>query len=75
MTNFSTLVYLINNFQTDLDAVNFETLETSFESSNSKQNFSVATPREGVVNNILNFARSYDVLKTETTGYVEMNLN
>ena len=32
-------------------------------------------PSEQTVNNILNFARSYEVLETESTGDVEMILN
>jgi hypothetical protein len=33
------------------------------------------SPSDRVIGNILNFSRSYDVKKTKTAGYVEMNLN
>ena len=35
----------------------------------------INTPSECIITNILNFARSYEVLETQKTGYVELNLN
>jgi hypothetical protein len=32
-------------------------------------------PSDQTINNILNFARSYEVIETEKTGFVEMILN
>jgi len=32
-------------------------------------------PSGQCIKNILDFARSYDVIETESTGHVEMNLN
>ncbi len=33
------------------------------------------SPRESLVKEILDFAKSYDTLETVSTGYVEINLN
>jgi hypothetical protein len=33
------------------------------------------TPSDHTIANILNFARSYEVIETRKTGYVEINLN
>lgn len=33
------------------------------------------SPSSQVLNNILNFSKSYKAVKTESSGYVEMNLN
>jgi hypothetical protein len=33
------------------------------------------SPSKEIINNILNFSRSYDAVETRSTGYVEMNLN
>jgi hypothetical protein len=32
-------------------------------------------PSDRIIENILNFARSYEVYETEKTGFIEMNLN
>lgn len=33
------------------------------------------SPSQKTIDNILNFSRSYDVKKTKSAGFVEMNLN
>lgn len=35
----------------------------------------IYSPSNEVLNNILNFSKSYETVKTESSGYVEMNLN
>ena len=71
MGKFSTLIYLVNNIEEN---------ECKLHSNDDKfdiDNVPVMDfePSERSIKNILDFARSYDVLETETTGYVEMNLN
>ena len=70
MKKHSTLIYLVNSFQTE------ET--TQIRVDNVSENELTAmefNPSERSIENILNFARSYEVLETESTGYVEMILN
>lgn len=72
MRNISTLIYFVNNFQ---DETNFNS-KVDFE--NEIENYLTAMdsePSESSVKSILEFARSYEVLKTQKTGYVELNLN
>ncbi len=35
----------------------------------------IFSPSNQVLNNVLNFSKSYETVKTESSGYVEMNLN
>ena len=70
MQDYSTLIYFVNNFQADLQST--EAVGSKPEEIVTKMDFE---PSERSIKNILDFARSYDVLETETTGYVEMNLN
>lgn len=70
MKKHSTLIYLVNSFQTE------ET--TQIRVDNVSENELTAmefNPSERSIENILNFARSYEVLETESSGYVEMILN
>ena len=72
MRKISTLIYFVNNFQNDLE-INTE-VDLNFEI----ENFLTAMdnePSESSVKNILDFARSYEVLESEKTGFVELNLN
>ena len=75
MTNYSTLIYCIKNFQTDLDRVNPEVFEPGIDGFLENSTSVTVSAPERAVNNILNFARSYEVLKTEKTGYAELILN
>ncbi len=60
MVKNSTLIYFVNDIQRNFEE---ETKEMDYE------------PSEKTVNNIMNFARSYDVMETKYTGDVEMILN
>ncbi len=60
MVKNSTLIYFVNDIQCNFEE---ETKEMDYE------------PSEKTVNNIMNFARSYDVMETKYTGDVEMILN
>ncbi len=70
MQDYSTLFYFVKNFQSDLQSK--LRVCKDLEDSLTTMDFE---PSERSVKNILDFARSYDVLETESTGYVEMNLN
>jgi len=74
MVKNSTLIYFVNNFQVDLESTLFKSIQKNEESSLTKMEIS-PLPSEATIESILSFARSYDVLKTKETGYVEMNLN
>ncbi len=70
MKKHSTLIYFVNNFQAENTTKSKvgcggEDLQTTVDFGPSKRS----------IENILNFARSYEVLKTESTGYTEMILN
>lgn len=58
--NYSTLIYFVNSIQHDVETETFE---------------EGASPSAQSVKNILDFASSYDVMETESAGFVEMNLN
>lgn len=70
MKKHSTLIYLVNNFQTEEAAQN--RVDDVIGNELTAMEFN---PSERSIENILNFARSYEVLETESTGYVEMILN
>jgi hypothetical protein len=70
MKKHSTLIYLVNCFQTE------EKTQNRFDDVIGKPLTAMEfEPSERSIENILNFARSYEVLETESTGYAEMNLN
>ena len=70
MKKHSTLIYLVNNFQTD--GATQIGVDDVIENKLTAMDFE---PSERSIKNILDFARSYEVLETESTGYVEMILN
>lgn len=70
MKKYSTLIYLVNNFQAEEAIQN--RVGNVIENELTAMEFN---PSERSIENILNFARSYEVLETESTGYVEMILN
>ena len=73
MRNYSTLIYFVNSFQSESNQVNL--VEAGINSFLATTPVADKTPSERSIENILNFARSYEVLETENAGYVEMNLN
>ena len=70
MQDYYNLIYFVNNFQDDLHTT--ERVSGNVEDSLAKMDFE---PSERSIKNILDFAKSYDTMETESTGYVEMNLN
>ena len=71
----STLIYLVNNFHPEFESFLLNTECEPFESNLAVMDNTEILPSERTIENILNFARSYEVLETEEAGYVEMNLN
>lgn len=67
MKNSSTFIYFVKSFVGNTDCYSEDNLEemesTGFE------------PSEKSIQTILNFAHSYDVVETETTGQIEMIYN
>jgi hypothetical protein len=73
MGNYSTLIYLVNSFQSEFNSNNL--IETSINCIPKKMSKAEDAPSDRIIDNILNFSRSYEVFKTEKAGYVELNLN
>ena len=69
MKKHSTLIYLVNNFQLESTQ---RKVDVFSEDSLTTMEFE---PSERSIKNILDFARSYEVLETKSTGQVEMILN
>lgn len=75
MRNYSTLIYLVNSFQSKTESNQVNLIEASINSFLAAMSEAEKVPSDRVIENILNFARSYEVYETENAGYVEMNLN
>lgn len=75
MKNYSTLIYFVNNIQAKLDSFDEESMDLEFEGFLAKMEIAEKVPSDQTMKNILDFSRSYEVIETEKTGYVEMNLN
>ena len=71
MHEISTLIYCINSFDCKRETVSeTESVKVFDTAENVKME-----PSEAAIKNILDFARSFDVIETKSTGYVEMILN
>jgi hypothetical protein len=75
MRNYSTLIYFVNSFQSETSSNNENLVEASVNRFLEMNPQDEKVPSDSIIENILNFARSYEVLETENAGYVEMNLN
>jgi hypothetical protein len=75
MKKNSTLIYFVNNFQVISDSYDEESMDLEFEGFLAGMEKAEKAPSDQTINNILNFARSYEVIETEKTGFVEMILN
>ena len=71
MNKDSTLIFYVSSFQADIVDNDEECLNTS----STKMEKPKVGPSEQSIDNIMNFARSYEALETEETGHVEMILN
>ena len=74
MRKKSTLIYFVKQFNSDSESISFDT-DDQFERTLTRMEKNEKMPSDRTIQNILNFARSYEVLETEETGYVEMILN
>jgi len=75
MKNISTLLFLVNEIETDLK--NFQVIGSV---SAKKEHCltddpNVKTPRDGLVQSLLSYSRSMEVTDTESIGRTEWNLN
>lgn len=75
MSEISTLSYLVNKFQSDLNSANTKIVGTQAGQLFTTKDDCKIEPSKRSIENVLNFARSYEVLETQKAGYVEMNLN
>lgn len=75
MIKNSTLIYFVNNFQEDFESTLSELPQCRDEGLITEMENAHVAPSDKSIENILNFARSYEVIETEETGYVELNLN
>ena len=71
MKRNSTLIYYVDSFYVKQELSESE-LDQAFENVLAEME---KEPSEQSIKNILDFARSYEVLETDSTGHVEMNLN
>lgn len=75
MRKYSTLIYIVNANQSENiseeDRFTDDKINRFLATSSEKDKL----PSELVIENILNFARSYEAFETADAGYVEMNLN
>lgn len=75
MRKNSTLIYFINSFNSKSKPEESDLIEKSINEFLASEASGNNRPSDQSVENILNFARSFDVCKTKSAGYVEMNLN
>lgn len=73
MSKLSTLNYLINSYNTGTSEVEMHILNLSGSTVDTDQ-FEFE-PSQKSIDAILNFASQYNVLKSEKTGNIELNLN
>jgi len=75
MSKNSTLIYVVNRTgadkESDLSTLMDEYINNFLDGNPEKGN----SPSDRIIDNILNYSRSYDAKKTKSAGYVEMNLN
>lgn len=71
MQKFSTLIYCVSHVQSDVDFQKRSKTEKMVDGLERNE----MGPSEESIRNIMNFARSYDVIKTKAAGFVEMILN
>lgn len=76
MSKLSTLNYLINSYQAGKKEVElFQLSEEVSENDMLELDQIGFEPSQNSIDAILNFASQYDVLRSEKTGNIELNLN
>ncbi|NOY97310.1 MAG: hypothetical protein GXO81_13265 [Chlorobi bacterium] len=71
----STFIYLIKYSQPAQVKLEEIELDTGFEELLVEMDNEDFSPSNSSIDKILSFACSYDILETEVTGLIEMNLN
>ena len=74
MRKKSTLIYFVKQFNSDSESTSFGN-DDQVERALAKMGQDERLPSDRTIKKILDFARSYEVIKTRETGYVEMILN
>lgn len=75
MRKHSTLIYVVNRIEAEKESGLSTRIDEFINNFLDGMPDNGKSPSDRVIGNILNFSRSYDVIKTKTAGYVEMNLN
>lgn len=75
MRNYSTLIYFVNGIQSESELKPDNLVDEDINGFLAMIPQDENKPSDLVIKNIMNFARSYEVYKTEEAGYVEMILN
>lgn len=74
MRKKSTLIYFVKQFNSDSGSISFGN-DDQCERALAGMEKDEKLPSDRTIQNILDFARSYEVLETKEAGYVEMILN
>ncbi len=75
MRKHSTLIYFVNNIQADLNNCENELFNSTDRLILTGKATRDEGPSERAVQNILNFARAYEVITTRSTGSTDLILN
>lgn len=75
MKKISTLIFLVNKIKSELELTQNKIVNNQFEILLTGMENIEKTPSDGSIKKILDFARSYEVLETKETGFVEVILN
>ena len=79
MNNNFTLFYLVNHFSnnkiTDSEKNNFNIDFDAFNDVFKILDKLKFEPSQKIINNIINFSKSYDVIKLKSSNTIELNLN
>lgn len=76
MRKISTLNYLINSYQTGKKNVDWTYLSAFDNEKNQALNVTEEyEPSKNCIDSILSYAAQYDVLNSQSTGSIELNLN
>ncbi len=74
MKNSSTFIFFVKNFLVSSE-LNSKNVKEVTGNDLTEKGPAEAAPSAWSIQKILNFARSYDVVETKSTGQVEMNYN
>jgi len=75
MSKNSTLIYVVNRTGADKESDLFSLMDEYINNFLDGKPENRKSPSDRIIDNILNYSRSYDAKKTKSAGYVEMNLN